>query len=71
MVPSERCLNRCAMSSIAFQIAAAFAILAISATGVVLFPAEGMKGLAKGMIATIALGVVAVVLIAVARALGS
>jgi len=58
------------MSSIALEIAAVFAVLAICATGVVLFPAEGMKGLAKGMIATIAICLIAAVLIALARALG-
>jgi hypothetical protein len=58
------------MSSTVFQIAAAVAGLALLATGFIVFPSEGMKGLAKGLALTVSLAVVAALLITVSRGFG-
>jgi hypothetical protein len=58
------------MSSTAFQIAALVAGIAIFATGFIVFPREGMKGLAKGLALTISLAVIAAFLITAARSFG-
>jgi hypothetical protein len=55
------------MSSTVFQIAALVAGLAIFATGFIVFPRGGMKGLAKGLALTISLAVIAAFLITAAR----
>jgi hypothetical protein len=58
------------MSSTVFQITAAVAGLALLATGFIVFPSEGMKGLAKGLALTVSLAVVAALLITVSRGFG-
>ena len=58
------------MSSTVIHIAAVMAGLALVATGFVVFPRSGMKGLAKGLSVAISLAVVAAVLITAARSFG-
>ena len=58
------------MSSIVSQIAAAVAVLALFATGLIVFPREGMKGLARGLAVTVSLAVIAAFLITAARTFG-
>jgi hypothetical protein len=58
------------MSSIASQIAAAIAVLALFATGFIIFPREGLKGLARGLAVTISLAVIAAFLVTAARSIG-
>ena len=55
------------MSSIAAHIAATAAALALFATGFIVFPRLGMRGLAKGIAVTVSLAVLAAVLISAAR----
>jgi hypothetical protein len=58
------------MSLTVFQITAGVAGLALLATGFIVFPSEGMKGLAKGLALTVSLAVVAALLITASRAFG-
>jgi hypothetical protein len=58
------------MTSATSQIAAVAAGLALLATGFIVFPRNGMKGLAKGVAVTVSLAVVAAVLITAARSFG-
>lgn len=53
-----------------FHIAAATAGLAILSAGLIVFPNDGLKGLAKGLALTISLAVGAALLIATARIFG-
>ena len=57
------------MTSTFAQIAAVGAGVAIIATGLIVFP-NGFKGLSKGLAVTISLGVVAALLMTVARGFG-
>jgi hypothetical protein len=50
-----------------FAVVAGFAILA---TGLIMFPKAGMKGLAKGLAVTVSLAVIAAFLVAAARSFG-
>ena len=58
------------MSSTVVQIAVLVAGLALLATGLIVFPREGTKGLAKGLALTISLAVFAAFLITAARSFG-
>jgi hypothetical protein len=58
------------MSSTVFQIASVVAGLSLLATGLIVFPRQRMKGLAKGLAATVSLAVFAAFLIAAARSFG-
>jgi len=55
------------MSPPVVQIAALVAGLALFSTGFILFPREGMRGLAKGLVVTVSLAVFAAFLITAAR----
>jgi len=58
------------VSSTVYQLAALPAGLALFATGLIVFPREGMKGLAKDLALTISLAVVAAFLLTAARSFG-
>jgi hypothetical protein len=58
------------MTSVASQIAAAVAGLALLATCFVIFPRDGVKGVAKGIGIAVSLAVLAAILITAARAFG-
>ena len=58
------------MSSTVFQIATVVAGIALFATAFIVFPRDGMKGLAKGLAVTVSLAVIAAFLIAAARSFG-
>jgi hypothetical protein len=55
------------MSSAVFQIATVVAGLALFATGLIVFPKRGVKGLAKGLAITVSLAIIAAFLITAAR----
>jgi multisubunit Na+/H+ antiporter MnhG subunit len=59
------------MSSTLSQIAAVVAGVALLTTGLIIFPENYTRSLAKGLTVSVSLAVVAAVLIAVARNLGS
>ena len=59
------------MSSTLSQIAAAVAGLALFTTGFIVFPENYTRSLAKGLAVSVSLAMLAAVLIAVARNLGS
>jgi hypothetical protein len=58
------------MPSTLFHFVAVVAGLAILATGLIIFPKAGMKGLAKGLAVTVSLAVIAAFLITAARSFG-
>jgi hypothetical protein len=58
------------MPSTVFQIASVVAGLALLATGFIVFPRGGMKGLAKGLAVTVSLAVIAAFLITAVRSFG-
>jgi hypothetical protein len=58
------------MPSTLFHFVAVVAGLAIFATGLIIFPRAGMKGLAKGLAVTVSLAVIAAFLITAARSFG-
>jgi hypothetical protein len=58
------------MSSTVAYVAAAVAVLALFATGFIVFPKRGLKGLSNGLAVTVSLAVVAAFLIAAARSFG-
>jgi hypothetical protein len=53
-----------------FHFVAVVAGLAILATGLIVFPSAGMRGLAKGLAVTVSLAVIAAFLITAARSFG-
>lgn len=59
------------MPSTLFHFFAVAAGLAILATGFIIFPKAGMKGLAKGLAVTVSLAVIAAFLITAARSFGA
>jgi hypothetical protein len=58
------------MPTTLFHFVAVVAGLAILATGLIVFPKAGMKGLAKGLAVTVSLAVIAAFLITAARSFG-
>jgi hypothetical protein len=58
------------MPSTLFHFVAVVAGLAILATGLIIFPRGGMKGLAKALAVTVSLAVMAAFLITAARSFG-
>jgi len=58
------------MTSATSQIAAIASGLALIATTIIVFPRDGLKGLAKGVAVTVSLAVVAAILMAAARSFG-
>jgi hypothetical protein len=58
------------MTSTLFQFVAVVAGVAILATGLIVFPRTGMRGLAKGLAVTVSLAVIAAFLITAARSFG-
>jgi hypothetical protein len=58
------------MTSATSQIAAIASGLALIATALIVFPRDGLKGLAKGVAVTVSLAVVAAILMAAARSFG-
>ena len=58
------------MTSATSQITAIAAGLALFATAFIVFPQNGLKGLAKGVAVTVSLAVVAAILMAAARSFG-
>ena len=58
------------MTSTLFQFVAVVAGVAILATGLIVFPRAGMRGLAKGLAVTVSLAVIAAFLITAARSFG-
>jgi hypothetical protein len=58
------------MSSSIAHVAAAAAVLALFATGLIIFPKRGLKGLSKSLALATSLAVVAAFLVAAARSFG-
>ena len=58
------------MTSTLFQFVAVVAGVAILATGLIVFPRAGIRGLAKGLAVTVSLAVIAAFLITAARSFG-